>query len=559
MASGPSTLPSLGVLPPSPACPHFPELRELCYFSRPDGDRFPQLPGGGGAQGAGGGRRLATYRVRVTAAAPDSPDPARWRALSLCLVAGFMTLLDASIVNVALPSIQSGLGTGASELQWIVAGYALAFGMALVPAGRLGDARSRRGMFAVGLAVFTLASAACGAAPTATLLVAFRIVQGIGAGMLSPQVSGFIQTMFTGAERGKAFGLFGMTVGISTAIGPLLGGLLVDLGGVEGWRWVFYVNVPVGIAALMLVRRLLPASAPGRRQSLDPIGVLLFAAAVLLALYPLVEGGQDPLSSRPWWLLGPSALLFFSFVLWERRWDAQGRATLLELRLVKVRSYVFGVGLGTLFFAGFTSIFLILTLYLQTGLGYSALEAGLTQTPFALGSAIAAPLGGRLVQRAGRALVVAGLVLSGLGLVALDIIVGRIDDVQGWMLIPALLLTGLGTGLTISPNITISLTEVDTRYAGSGGGLLQTFQRVGSAVGVALVLAQFFSRLASTQDAAEAFSVSLRTTLAFVLAALVLGVADLLSRRRGPRPRHRTGGRDSSETEPAPGPLRVPC
>ena len=468
-------------------------------------------------------------------AADDSaaPDPARWRALSLCLVAGFMTLLDVSIVNVALPSIQSGLDTGPTDVQWIVAGYALAFGMALVPAGKLGDARGRRGVFAAGLAVFTLSSAACGAAPTATWLVVFRIVQGLGAGMVSPQVSGFIQTMFRGAERGKAFGLFGLTVGVSTAVGPLLGGLLVNLGGAaDGWRWVFYVNVPVGIGALLLVRRLLPQSVRGQRQSLDLVGVALFAAAVLLAMYPLVEGGRDPLSTRPWWLLIPAAALLVLFVAWERRWSARGQATLLELRLAKVRSYVFGVGLGTLFFAGFTSIFLILTLYLQNGLGYSPLLAGLTQTPFAIGSAVAAPLGGRVVTRVGRSLVVAGLVICAVGLLGLDVTVVSVDDVRGWMLIPALLVTGFGTGLTISPNVTLSLSEVDSRYAGSGGGLLQTAQRVGSAIGVALVLAQFFSRLASSSDVTQAFSVSLRTTLAFVLGALLIGIADLASNRR---------------------------
>ena len=481
-----------------------------------------------------------TGEVSSAAAAPspddeadEAADPRRWPALSLCLVAGFMTLLDVSIVNVALPSIQRGIGASASDLQWIVAGYALAFGMVLVPAGRLGDAKSRRGVFAVGLAVFTVASAACGAAPTADWLVAFRIIQGIGGGMLTPQVSGFIQTLFGSRERGKAFGLFGMTVGISTAIGPLVGGLLVSSGGGDdGWRWVFYVNVPVGLVALLLVRRLLPRMPSRRQESLDPVGVLLFAGAVLCALYPLVEGGRSSLSSRPWWLLLVSLALLVVFVAWERRWSRRGRATLIDLRLVKLRSYMLGVGLGTLFFAGFTSVFLVLTLYLQNGLGYSALEAGLTQTPFALGSAIAAPLGGGTVQRVGRPIVVGGLVLCVVGLAALDLQVEVVDDVRGWMLAPVLLVTGFGTGLTISPNITITLSQVDPRHAGSGAGMLQTAQRVGSAIGVALVLAQFFATAETTGDVPEAFSTSLRFTLGFVVAALLVGVADLVSQRR---------------------------
>lgn len=474
--------------------------------------------------------------------AADAPDPARWRALSLCLAAGFMTLLDISIVNVALPSIETGLGAGASHVQWILAGYALAFGMLLVPAGRLGDARDRRTIFAAGIFVFTAASAACGAAPTATWLALFRVVQGIGAGMLSPQVSGFIQTMFRGSERARAFGLFGMTVGVSTAAGPVIGGLLVDLGGAEnGWRWVFYVNVPVGIAVLCLVRTLLPSTRGDRRpQSLDPVGVLLFAGAVLCTLYPLVQGGDSSLASRPWFLLVPSALLFGVFVWWERRWAGRGKETLVELRLARVRSYVLGISLGTLFFAGFTSIFLVLTLYLQTGLGYSPLEAGLTQTAFAIGSGVAAPLGGRFVERLGRSLVVVGLVCCAVGLVSLDLVVTEVSGVTGWQLVPSLLLTGIGAGLTITPNVTITLSEVDPRYAGSGGGLLQTAQRVGSAIGVALVLAQFYSTLASTGDVGDAFTVGLRTTLAFVIAALAIGAVEVWRGRRGAQAADRT-------------------
>jgi EmrB/QacA subfamily drug resistance transporter len=446
-----------------------------------------------------------------------------------------MTLLDVSIVNVALPTIRTGLGAGASAVQWIVAGYALAFGIALVPAGRVGDARSRRGAFAFGLAVFTLASAACGAAQSATWLVVCRVLQGLGAGIVSPQVSGFIQTMFKGRERGKAFGLFGMTVGISTAIGPLLGGLLVNLGGdANGWRLVFYVNVPVGIVALLLVRRLLPAPVESGSPSLDPVGVLLFAAAVLLAMYPLVEGGESSLSSRPWWLLAPSGALLAIFVGWEQRWSHRGRETLIELRLAKVRSYVLGVALGTVFFAGFTSIFLVLTLYLQTGLRYSALQAGFTQTSFAIGSAVAAALGGRFVHNLGRTLVVLGLLVCAVGLIGLDITVSGSSDVNGWMLAPSLLVAGFGTGLVISPNVTISLSEVDPRYAGSGSGMLQTAQRVGSAIGVALVLAQFFSRLATTHDVSAAFTIGLHTTIAFVVAALLIGLADLIGARRRP-------------------------
>jgi EmrB/QacA subfamily drug resistance transporter len=460
---------------------------------------------------------------------------ARWRALAVCLVAGGMCLLDVSIVNVALPSIRTGLSADDSDIQWVVAGYSLAFGVALVPAGRLGDARSRRAVFMAGVALFTVASAACGASQGPLWISVARVVQGIGGGMITPQVSGFIQNLFKGPERGRAFGLFGATIGVSTAIGPLLGGLLVQLGGADfGWRLVFYVNLPIGLLLLVLARMWLPLAAEGRRQSLDPVGVALFAGATVLVLLPVVEGKQgQSLADRPWWLLGVAAGVFVAFYLWERWWTHRGRETLVDLSLTKVRSFVFGVGLGSLYFAGFTSIFIILTLYLQNGLHYSALQAGVAQVPFAVGSAVSAYLSGRLVERFGRALVVLGLVAITVALVAIDLVVPDLGGSVGLKLSPLLLLAGAGGGFVIAPNITLSLDEVDPARAGAGGGLLQTFQRVGSAIGVAVVLAQFFDRLASSRgDAAEAFSTALHTTIGLIGAALLLGLADLWRRRR---------------------------
>ena len=469
------------------------------------------------------------------------PDPARWRGLAVCLIAGAMTLLDLSIVNVALPSLRTSLGADDGDLQWIVAGYALAFGVLLVPAGRLGDARSRRTVFVVGVALFTASSAAAGAAPNPTLLAVARVLQGLAGGLISPQVSGFIQNLFRGPERAKAFGLFGATVSVSTAIGPLLGGLLVDLGGPDlGWRLVFYVNVPIGVVLIPLALRLLPRNEPaGERQSLDPVGVALFAIAMVFVLLPLVQEDQNTsLADRPWWLLGIAAVLLAGFYGWERFWTARHRATLVDLALIKVPSYVFGLSLGAFFFAGFTSIFLVITLYLQVGLGYSALQAGATQTPFAVGSAVAAIVGGRLINRRGRVVVVGGLLLVIIGLSAIDLMVPRIDGLEGLKLAPAFLVAGIGGGLVISPNVTLTLAEVDPRRAGSGGGMLQTVQRVGSAIGIAVVLALFFAALATGDgDYARALSVSLRATVGFVVAALVFATLDLVRRRSDPESR----------------------
>lgn len=328
---------------------------------------------------------------------PGPSDPRRWRALAVCLVAGFMTLLDVSIVNVALPSIKEGLDTPESDLQWVLSGYALAFGLVLIPGGRLGDARGRRAVFMAGLVLFTLASAACGAAQSSLWLVVARLLQGAAGGLLSPQISALIQQMFSGRERGRAFGMFGTVVGISTAVGPLLGGLLIQVAGAqEGWRWVFYVNLPIGVVCLLLARRLLPDTPSATRvrpRDLDPVGVLLLGAGVLALLLPFVQAQQWPGDAK-WLLLVVAAVLLTAFVAWESRCARRNVQPVLNLSLFRLRSFWLGCLMILLYFAGFTSIFFISTLYLQSGLHYTALEAGLAITPFALGAGASATIGG---------------------------------------------------------------------------------------------------------------------------------------------------------------------
>jgi EmrB/QacA subfamily drug resistance transporter len=455
------------------------------------------------------------------------PDPRRWRALAVCLVAGFMTLLDISIVNVALPSIERGLGADESDLQWVVSGYALAFGLLLVPAGRLGDVRGRRNVFVAGLLLFTLASVACGLAPSPGWLNAARLLQGVAGGMITPQTAGFIQELFSGHERGKAFGLLGATIGISTAVGPLLGGALIAVGGDEGWRLVFFVNVPVGIAAIALALRLLPTLRSKRRESLDPVGVILLGVGVALLLLPLVEERQWEGPRK--WLLVPAGLLVLAVcAFWERAHARRGKAPTIDITLFRMRSYGMGTAVALLYFAGFTAIFFILTIFLQSGLGYSALEAGLAVTPFALGSAVAAAWGGRIAVRTGRKLVTIGLLLVAIGLGGTDIAIGVADGeaVGGWIVAP-LLVAGIGSGLVISPNQTLTLAQVPVRYAGSAAGVLQTGQRIGAAVGIAMVGALFFSRLSTTDgDWTAAVRAGLWLCVAVVAVALAVAVVD---------------------------------
>ncbi|MFA1547230.1 DHA2 family efflux MFS transporter permease subunit [Actinomadura chokoriensis] len=454
----------------------------------------------------------------------------RWQALSVCLVSAFMTLLDVSIVNVALPSIREGLHASEAELQWILSGYALTFGLVLVPAGRLGDARSRRAVFMSGLALFTAASAGAGVAPTILVLVLARLVQGVAGGILNPQVAGLIQQLFQGAERGRAFGALGAVIGVATAVGPLLGGALIAAGGsAEGWRWVFYVNVPVGVVALFLAWRLLPAPIYGERQGLDPLGVLLLGAGVVCVLLPFVQEQQWH-GGLKWLLVLAGAVLIALFVAWERR----ARAPMIDLGLFRLRSYTLGTAIALLFFAGFTAIFFIFTLYLQNGLGYSALGAGFAITPFAVGSGLASAVGGRIVSRYGRPLVAAGLVLVVIGLCAAWVAVElRPGGGVAWATAAPLLVAGFGTGLVIAPNQTLTLSEVHYTEGGSAAGVLQTGQRVGTAMGIAAVGSVFFATLASTRgDWATAFRHGLIVVLGFVLAALAAAVVDLVAGHR---------------------------
>ncbi|WP_320068481.1 MFS transporter [Micromonospora sp. RTGN7] len=482
----------------------------------------------------------------MSAARPDRPtdegeradridDRRRWQALGVGLVASFMTLLDVSIVNVAVPSIDRALGASPSDLQWVLSGYALTFGLVLVPAGRFGDARGRRNAFVLGIALFTLTSALAGLARSPEWLIAARLLQGAAAGIVNPQVSGLIQQLFRGPERARPFGLLGTTIGISTAIGPLLGGLLIQAGGEQhGWRWVFFVNVPVGIVAMALGWRLLPATPTGgrRRDRLDPVGVLLLGVGVVLLLLPLVQREQW---HSPWkWALVPAGLAVLAgFGLWERRY-ARTRTPLFDLRLFGFRSYTLGSLIALVYFGGFTAIFFIFTLYLQNGLGYSALLAGLAITPFALGSAAASALGGRIVNRYGRPLVAVGLLVVVLGLGAV-VFVLRGDPHGSVPLVTAvpLLVAGVGSGLVIAPNQTLTLSQVPVAQAGSGAGMLQTGQRIGSAAGIAAVGSVFFSSLADTDgNWSAAFRHSLLLATGIVALALVAALVDIGRSRR---------------------------
>ncbi|MEU3294729.1 MFS transporter [Streptomyces longwoodensis] len=462
------------------------------------------------------------------------PDPHRWRALWVTLVAGFMSLLDVTIVAVALPTVQRELHASPAQVQWVVSGYALSFALALVTAGRLGDALDRRRIFLLALSGFVLFSAACGAAPSITLLVVARLAQGLAAGFMAPQNSALIQQMFRGAERGRAFGFFGATVGVSSAVGPLAGGAILALAsGPQGWRWIFYVNVPIGILAVLLGRRLLPRTKRSGRGHVDVPGILLLGLGVLALMYPLVQADSGGLRGL-WWLFPVGAGLLAAFVWWQRRLVARDTQPLLDPRLfTTVRGYAVGAGVGTLYFIGFSGVWLVFALFYQHGLGFSPLRSGLAVTPFALGSACAAVISGRLVDRFGRLLTVCGLsgVILGLGGTAVLLRLAPLDTAP-WIAAPVLFVGGLGSGCVVSPNITMTLRDVPVRMAGAAGGALQTGQRLGAAVGTAALPGLFYVVLGRGHDYRGALVTALSAALVGMAASLALATHDWLHDRR---------------------------
>ncbi|MCU1605347.1 MAG: transporter [Modestobacter sp.] len=475
-----------------------------------------------------------------------SADPRRWPALTVSLVGAFMVLLDVSIVNVALPSIEREFGVSAGTVQWVVSGYALTFGLALVPAGRLGDTIGRRRMFLIALSAFVLTSALTGAAQTTGWLLAARLLQGVAGGMLIPQNIGLIQDLFRGAERARAFGLLGSVVGLSTATGPVVGGLILDLAGSQdGWRWVFYVNVPIGLVALVLAARLVPArnTAGTRGTHLDLVGSLLLGAGVLGLLLPVVSnesGGAGWL----WWLVVPAALLLAAFARWEVRTAARGRAPLLDPQLARTAGFTTGSAIALVYFTGFTGIWVVLALFFQDGLGYSPLHSGLAVTPFALGSAVSAVFAGRAVPRFGRWLNVTGLLAAAIGMGATALVLRTVSgDAAAWAAAGPLLVAGLGGGMVVSPNTTLTLESVPAQIAGAAGGALQTAQRIGAAIGTALLATVYYHALTGSDlDFAAAVSDALLCAAGLMLLALLIAVAELIERRHRSLPPAPPGG-----------------
>ncbi len=458
----------------------------------------------------------------------------RYQVLFVLLLPLAMSLMALSSVNVALPTIETGLHASASDVQWVLSGYALTFGVSLIPAGRIGDVMGRGTLFIVGLVVFVLASLACGLADSPALLNLARLVQGVGAGIFSPQVTGMIQQYFSGGGRAKAFALFGLVISVAVAVGPVLTGLIISLlGPVAGWRWAFLIYTPVGILAVVLAAMWFPfeterarrrAGREGKRPriDLDPIGTLLLTATILAVMFPFMAH-----ATWAWFLLAAAPLLGWAWVRWERRYAAGGRAPMVDLDLFAFPSFRNGMLVSGVMFLGVASTFAVLALFLQSGMGLGALESGLIGLPNAIVSGFSAMWSVKYVMTRGRRLVVAMMLLMALGTVLSILVVILIPLGAPWWLLGATLsLNGFGMGAIGSANQTLSLQSVPPRHGGTAGGLKQTLERIGAALGNAMVTGLLFGLVNAGLGWTVAFVGAFGAIAVFILAAATLAVMD---------------------------------
>jgi EmrB/QacA subfamily drug resistance transporter len=443
------------------------------------------------------------------AAAGELADPRRWLTLIILLLAAFMNLLDVSIVNIAIPSIQRNLHASYADVQWALAGYTLAYALVLITGGRLGDTFGRKRLFLIGVAGFTIMSALCGLATSPGMLITCRVIQGAMGGIMVPQVLAVIQVIFPAKERIKALAGFGVTAGLGTVSGPLLGGLLIQHN-LFGWDWrpIFLINVPVGILAFVASAYLVRESKAASPPKLDPAGVALISAALLLLLYPLVQGRQFGWPAWTFVSMALSAPMFAVFVWYERIKTRRDGSPLVQLSLFRDRAFSAGMSVAMTFFLGIASFGLVLTLFLQLGLGFTPLHAGLTFLPFSAGVLISSGAAARLAPKFGRGVTMAGALISAAGMGGLIVLVHHYGAaVTTWELVPGLLAVGLGLGAVIAPLADIVLAHVPQRDAGSASGVFNTGLQLGNSIGIALIGVIFFALLGS-QSAAAARTVA---------------------------------------------------
>jgi EmrB/QacA subfamily drug resistance transporter len=458
------------------------------------------------------------------------PYAYRWIAMTILLISSFMNFIDVTIVNVALPSMQKSLGATSAGIEWVVAGYIMTFALGLMPFGRLGDVIGRKRIFMSGVALFTIASFLCGIAPGMGLLIAARVLQGVGGAMMVPQVIAIGQVMFPPHERAKAFALIGLAAGLASVTGPVLGGALIaaDIAGSE-WRPIFLINIPIGIAAVFAAQKYIPAipAHPGMKNDIP--GILIAAAAMFCVIFPLIEGNG---LGWPWWTLAmvvAGVALFLVFYAWVNRQEQRGRPQLLPAHLIRNRNFAIGALVSLFFFSAVPGFFLVFAIYLQTGHGLTPLQSGVTTMPFPIGVLLASVFSGKVGFRWHRERIAAGVIALFAGIALVRIVADNATEgLNHWNFAPALALAGFGLGLAIAPLFETILAGVPDKDAGSGSGSLQAIQQAGGAFGVAVISSIFFAvvgaRSAGGASPHEAFTRGLELATIYNLGCYVLVV-----------------------------------
>ena len=465
---------------------------------------------------------MTTSHVAVTGRpAAAGGYPRRWLGAMVMIVGALMDMIDVTIVNVALPTIRRDLHASATQLEWVVSGYMLAFAAALIVAGNLGDLFGRKRVFLIGVAVFGLASLAAGWSGSGAELIAARVVQGTAAAAMAPQVLATFRAVFAGSERGKAFSIYGAMLGFASAVGLLLGGVLTEAN-LFGWSWraVFFVNIPVAVAALIAGLRFVPETRdPGARRP-DVTGAVLLAASLVAIVYPLLEGRQLGWPAWVWVLLaaGVAGLGVLGLLEARRTGRADGPAPLLRTGLFRVPAFAAGLGVQMAFAAGLQGFFLALALWLQAGEHFSPLKAGLTAVAFSAGSFIGAPVAVPLAQRYGRRVLAIGGVLMAAGIAGVSLVASHIGvNGSAWPVVPGLVVCGAGLALLIIPLVNVVLAAVPVEAAGGASGLFGTAQQLGGAVGVAVFGTVFFGYLTG-----HSFEASIVHTAPYAMGAFAL-------------------------------------